>query len=382
MSDHPPFEFIAIAPGRVNLLGEHVDYNGGSVLPAAIDLYLQLEFSPRDDRLVVVEATDFGQTATFSLSSLDDRSDISGQKLPGWALFPAGVAWSLQASGLKLPGLNCRFTSSIPIGSGLSSSAAVEVAFAAAWNYLSGVLLNNQQLALLAQEAENRYVGVHCGIMDQFACANGVAGHAILLDTRTLDFQPVPLPKGTAIIIADSGERRTLNHSAYNDRRAGCEQALFILSARLPGIQTLRDVSSHQLNDLVHLLPDPVNHYARHVIEECERVDESIRLLQRDDATGFGALMYQCHRSLRDLYQVSTPGLDALVEIASTSPGCLGARLTGAGFGGCTVNLVEESRAGEFITALRTGYLAATGKDALVYPCKASEGVKVSPINP
>ena len=363
------------------MLGEHVDYNGGSVLPAAIDLHLQLNFSPRNDRLVVAEATDFSQTVTFSLDKLNDRCDINSEPLPGWALFPAGVAWSMQKSGLKLPGLNCRYTSSIPIGSGLSSSAAVEVAFAAAWNYLSGGLLNNTQIALLAQSAENSYVGVNCGVMDQFACANGVAGHVILLDTRTLDFQPVPLPRGTVIIIADSGERRTLDRSAYNERRSGCEQALSILSAHLPGIQTLRKVRSHQLNDLAHLLPDPVNRYARHVVEECERVDESVRLLQAGDAPGFGALMYQCHFSLRDLYQVSTPGLDALVEIASKSPGCLGARLTGAGFGGCTVNLVVESHASEFVEAIKTGYLVVTGKEALVYQCKASAGVKVFPSN-
>lgn len=373
-----PYQYIAVAPGRVNLLGEHVDYNGGPVLPAAIDLNLRLLFSPRSDNLVRIQASDLGSQVVFDLTCLDRKVDHTGNPLPGWAEYPAGVAWSLLQEGLELKGMDCTFSSTVPIGSGLSSSAAVEVAFASAWNYLCGEKLDNTRIALLAQKAENQYVGVNCGIMDQFASANGVEGHAIYLDTRTLEFHPVPLPIGTVIIIADSGVRRSLHNSEYNIRRAGCEQALSILSTRIPGINFLRDVSSHQLEKYYSLLPDPVNIYARHIIEECERVDRAVTLLDQNDAEGFGRLMYACHASLRDLYRVSAPELDILVEIASRQNGCLGARLTGAGFGGCTVNLVQENVAEEFIQELRTGYQKATGRASNVYRCTASEGVIVT----
>lgn len=375
------YQYAAIAPGRVNLLGEHVDYNGGPVLPAAIDLNVRLEFSPRADSLIHIEAADLRSRAAFDLSRVDQKVDLSGNPLPVWAVYPAGVSWSLMQSGLGLKGLDCRFSSTVPIGSGLSSSAAVEVAFAAAWNYLSGNVLDKTQIAVLSQKAENQFVGVNCGIMDQFASANGVAGHAIYLDTRTFEFHPVPLPVGTVIVIADSGVRRSLHNSEYNVRRAGCEKALDILAAEIPGIQYLRDVSSQQLEIYYSLLPDPVNIYARHIIEECERVDKAVTLLDQNDAEGFGQLMFACHASLRDLYRVSAPELDILVEIASRQKCCLGARLTGAGFGGCTVNLVEEAAADKFITELKTGYLRATGKESSVYRCLASAGVKVEKIN-
>lgn len=371
------FPFRVVSPGRVNLLGEHVDYNGGPVLPAAIDLHVQLDFAPRDDSLLEIQATDMGSSCRFLLDSLEHKVDIDGLPLPGWALYPAGVAWSLANRGIPLRGLNARYTSTVPVGSGLSSSAAVEVAFAAAWNHLAGTPLDRATLALLCQQAENRYVGVNCGIMDQFACANGVESHLLLLDTRDLEFHPVPLPPGLAIVIADSRIRRKLDESAYNDRRSGCEQAFAILSESLPGIRTLRDVSVAQFNRFNTGLPEPVRSYARHVVEECERVDRAAGMLAENDSAGFGQLMYACHASLRDLYRVSIPELDTLVELAARIPGCLGARLTGAGFGGCTVNLVTDEMADGFITELKTGYLAATGREAFVYRCKASAGVQV-----
>lgn len=375
------FHFLSVAPGRVNLLGEHVDYNGGPVLPAAIDLNARLEFTARNDGLVKIEALNLAQKVVFHLDHLSQKLDTSGDDLPAWALYPAGVAWSMMQSGANLTGLEGRFSSTVPIGSGLSSSAAMEVAFAAAWNKISNCGLDNSQIALLSQKAENQYVGVNCGIMDQFASANGVEDHAIYLDTRTLEFHPVPLPADTVIIIADSGVRRSLHNSEYNIRRAGCEKALSILSREIPGIQYLRDVSSEQLNRYYKLLPYPVNIYARHIIEECERVDRAVILLDRNDAAGFGKLMFEGHASLRDLYRVSAPELDMLVEIATKQSGCLGARLTGAGFGGCTVNLVEENSADRFIEELKTGYQMVTGKQINVYQCKASAGVKVAEMN-
>jgi galactokinase len=378
----PSYTYLARAPGRVNLLGEHVDYNGGQALPAAIDRHVDLFFSPRTDRQVRVHADNLQQQVVFSLDGLEKRAALDGAALPGWALYPAGVAYTLRQAGLALSGLDCRFTSDIPMGSGLSSSAAVELAFAAAWNHLAGQPLDPTRLAVLCQQAENRYVGVNCGIMDQFSIARGQAGYALLLDTATLQYRPVPLPPAAAIVIADSGERRSLNHSGYNERRAGCEQALVLLSRHLPGIRTLSDVSPQQLESLSGLLPDPIGGYARHVVSECERVRKAVPLLEKQDAAGFGQLMFECHNSLRDYYRVSTPALDTLVDLASHAPGCLGARLTGAGFGGCTVNLVREADVQPFIRQIKTGYLAATGKEAAVYPCHASVGVRVSSINP
>lgn len=379
MDPDTSYSYISIAPGRVNLLGEHVDYNDGPVLPAAIDRIVKVHFNPRPDRQVRIIASDLHQSATISLDDLAAKRDSSGKALPSWALYPAGVASSLTKLGLDLPGLDAEFSSNLPMGSGLSSSAAVEVAFAAAWDFLCKSNLELMTLVKAARAAENEYVGVNCGIMDQFASAFGQDQHALLLDTRSLEWRTVPLPAGTVIIIADSGMRRALQHSGYNERRAGCEQAVQILSEHLPGIKTLRDVTSEQFNRLDHLLPAPADIYARHVVEECERVDRAIPLLEAGDSAGFGQLMFECHRSLRDLYKVSIPELDKLVEIAAAQPGCFGARLTGAGFGGCTVNLVAEDKAASFMEQLKTGYLAATGREASVYICKASQGVRVQP---
>ena len=200
-------------------------------------------------------------------------------------------------------------------------------------------------IAQLAQRAENAYVGVACGLMDQFASANGVEGHALYFDTRSLDFYPVPLPEGTVIVIADSGVRRTLATPAYNDRRAACEQAVALLKPHLPGIQALRDVTPSDFGRLSHYLPELVARRAQHIVEECARMEEAVVVLKAGDADAFGRLMLAGHASLRDLYEVSCPELDVLVSTASALPGCFGARLTGAGFGGCTVNLVESSQA-------------------------------------
>lgn len=371
------YSFVSIAPGRVNLLGEHVDYNDGPVLPAAIDRTVKVYFKPVDNRLVSLKALDLGKQVDFYLDGLDERVDIHGKPLPSWAVYPAGVAWVLQKMGISLQGMQAAYTSNLPMGSGLSSSAAVEVAFASAWNHLAGNTIDLMTLAKAARQAENEYVGVNCGLMDQFASAFGVDQHALYFNTRTLEWRALPLPASTVIIIADSGMRRTLQHSGYNERRAGCEQAVKILSEYLPGIRALRDVTSEQFNLYAHLLPHPADIYARHVVEECERVDQAIPMLESGNIQGFGQLMNDCHRSLRDLYHVSIPELDTLVKIAQSLPGCFGARLTGAGFGGCTVNLVDEAKAHKFINKLKTGYQKETGREASVYICKASQGVRV-----
>ncbi len=372
------YPYKSIAPGRVNLLGEHVDYNDGPVLPAAIDREVQVYFKPDAGGFVRLEALDLNQKIDFRIDRLDEKLDSSGKPLPSWALYPAGVAWVFQRMGIAVSGMSAVFTSNLPMGSGLSSSAAVEVAFAAAWNHNAGNPLDLMALAKAARQAENEYVGVNCGLMDQFASAFGVDQHALYFNTRTLEWHALPLPPGTVIVIADSGMRRSLQHSGYNERRAGCEQAVRILSEHVPGIKALRDVSSEQFNRFVHLLPSPADMYARHVVEECERVDKAVPMLGMGDIQGFGHLMNQCHRSLRDLYRVSIPELDTLAEIAQSLPGCYGSRLTGAGFGGCTVNLVAQEQSEGFIKEIKTGYQKATGHEASVYICKASHGVRVT----
>ncbi len=374
----PNTELFAIAPGRVNLLGEHVDYNGGPVLPAAIDRAVHLAVRRRNDRLVSLRALDIDQAVTFDLDRLDGKQDIAGQPLPVWALYPAGVAWVLQRRGFSVSGLDGVFTSRVPIGSGLSSSAAIELAFSVTWRALGSWQADGLELARYSQQAENQYVGVNCGLMDQFASACGVEGQALYFDTRSLYWRTVPLPPGTAIVVADSGMRRSLTSSGYNDRRAACERAVALLQPDLPGITALRDVTPEQFDRLAYRLPELVRKRARHVVEECARVDEAIQYLDRGDSAAFGRLMYAGHASLRDLYEVSIPELDLLVDLAGQLPGCLGARLTGAGFGGCTVNLVEEPAAPAFIERLAQGYQAATGRTAQVYLCHASQGAHSS----
>jgi len=367
------------APGRVNLLGEHVDYNDGMVLPVALDRAVYLAAVPTGDDIVTLQALDLGETASFCVDQVATKGDLQGHPLPGWALYPAGVAWALQEAGLEITGAQVAYTSQVPIGAGLSSSAAVEVAFAALWRATGGWLVDNLNLARLCQRAENHYVGVACGLMDQFASACGVEGHALYFDTRSLEWEPLPLPPETVIVIADSGVRRSLASSAYNERRQACEQAVEILRTYLPEITALRDVSPPEFAAYSTFLPPVVGRRAEHIVKEIARVGSAVRALQRQDAHIFGALMYAGHASLRDLYEVSTPELDALVEIARGLPGCYGARLTGAGFGGCTVNLVNEGDAKGFIQALSTAYLQRTGRQAQVFLCRASAGVEVKP---
>ena len=369
--------YLARAPGRVNLLGEHVDYNAGVVLPAAIDRSVTIAACKTDDRLVSLSALDLGEEVVFSLDQLEAKKGLTDSPLPGWALYPAGVAWALQERGLAVAGMKAVFTSDVPIGAGLSSSAAVEVAFAALWEQMSDWRIDRLELAIVCQRSENEYVGVSCGLMDQFACANGVQGHAIYFDTRSLEHHPVPLPQETTIVIADSGVRRSLTNSAYNERRAACEQAVALLRKYIPDLRSLRDVSPPEFAAYSVYLPEMISLRAEHVVKEIARVQSAITALNRNDARAFGALMYAGHASLRDLYEVSTIELDTLVEIARSLPGCYGARLTGAGFGGCTVNLVNTHQTELFIQQLIDGYQQRTSRTARVFRCQASQGAEV-----
>lgn len=365
---------IARAPGRVNLLGEHVDYNDGPVLPVAIDRAVYLAASPSNDDLVTLHALDFGEKVSFNLSSLSQKTTIDGNPLPAWAHYPAGVAWALQDAGFQLDGLKAVYTSDVPMGAGLSSSAAVEVGFGVLWDALGGWEIDRLELARISQRAENDYVGVSSGLMDQFASACGIEGFALYFDTRSLEWEPAPLPPGTSIIIADSGVRRSLTTSAYNERRLACEEAVEILQKYKPDIRALRDISTIEFAAYSEYLPEVIRRRAEHVVKEIGRVHSGLSALHRQDIRAFGALMYSGHASLRDLYEVSTPELDILVNLAHQQSGCIGARLTGAGFGGSTVNLVYADSATEFIEDLKTGYFAETGRETQVYLCHASQG--------
>ena len=376
---HAQPAFVARAPGRVNLLGEHVDYNDGWVLPAAIDRAAYVAAAPCPSPLVSLEALDLNDGSVFRVSELDAarKLDAAGQPLSSWARYPAGVAWSLRGEGLAVGGLDAVLASDVPVGAGLSSSAAVEVAFAAAWRHTGGWERSAMALAQASQRAENQYVGVNSGLMDQFASACGRAGHALLLDCRTLEWEALPLPAGVSIVVADTSMRRELGKSEYNNRRAQCEAAVAGLSQVLPGIRALRDVSVEDFNRCAHLLDPLVARRARHVVEECARTRAAVDILKAGRVADFGALMNDCHASLRDLYEVSSPELNAMASAAQSLPGCYGARLTGAGFGGCTVNLVAAEAAEDFRRELAAAYAAVTGLTAEIYVCQAANGAEI-----
>ncbi len=370
-------DFVARAPGRVNLLGEHIDYNAGWVLPAAIDRAAYVAVGARSDGLVHIHAPDIHGEASFRVEQAAAQIDAAGQPLRRWAWYPAGVAWALQERGLAVAGLDAVLASDVPRGSGLSSSAAVEVALATAWQQLGGWQLPPMDMALTCQRAENQYVGVNSGIMDQFASACGQAEHALLLDCRSLDWEPVSMPPDVAIVVADTLQRRELGQSEYNVRRAQCEEAVRVLSQVLPGIRALRDVPVEDFNRHAHLLDPLVARRARHVVEECARTVAGAQALKAGRVADFGALMNDCHASLRDLYEVSILELDLMVAAAQRLPGCHGARLTGAGFGGCTVNLVAAGAAADFERDLAVAYQQATNLRPDIYVCRASAGAGI-----
>lgn len=366
--------FVASAPGRVNLLGEHVDYNDGFVMPAAINRATYVAFSPAVSNQTTLISADYYEQTVFSHETLSAKTQENGSPLPEWACYPAGVAWALGESGLAVKNMKAVFASNVPRGSGLSSSASIEVAFAVAWQTLGGWLLPPMQLALLGQRAENKYVGVNCGIMDQFASACGEKDRLLYLDCRSLTYQTLPLPKDLAIIVADTTVRRKLTDGEYNKRRAACNEAVRLLQEDLPTIRSLRDVAISDFYDLAVKLPEEVQKRARHVVDELERTKRAVALLETGKLADFGALVNACHASLRDDYEVSCLELNIMVDVAQSLPGCYGARLTGAGFGGCTVNLVAQEQVAGFTKSLAERYQAQTGLHPEIYVCEASQG--------
>ncbi len=366
-----PPQLVVRAPGRVNLIGEHTDYNDGFVLPVAVDQAAWLAVGLNEEPWTTVRAIDMNNDeAVFSVAQVPSS-------VGGWSDYPKAVVWAFLERGLQPSNINAVLASDVPVAAGMSSSAALELAFAFAWNMLGQFNIALPDLALLCQRAENQYVGVNCGIMDQMISACGKAGHAMMLDSRSLDRRYFPMPEGVAIVVADSLVRRSLASSEYNVRRAQCEQAVTHLQAHVPEATALRDVSLRNLERFGRGLPDVVYRRARHVVTENDRVLRFARALYTGDIDTAGVLMVEGHRSLRDDYEVSAPELDVLVEAAVEVPGCYGARLTGAGFGGCTIALVVEEAVPEFQTHIAEVYDARFGKRPAVYVTHPADGVAI-----
>ncbi|MBI5034275.1 MAG: galactokinase [Chloroflexi bacterium] len=353
------------APGRVNLIGEHTDYNDGFVLPIAIDRAMLIAARKRNDRIVRMVALDLREAqAEFSLDAPIERVEKNK-----WSNYVRGVAWAMQARGLLLSGVDLMMHGDVPIGSGLSSSAALEVCTATMFREMSELEISKLEIVRLCQRAENEFVGVKSGIMDQFISALAQTDSALLIDCRDLSYQNVTLPHGVTFVVCDTSKRRGLVDSEYNTRRAECEQA-----AKFFGVKALRDVSFDRFERSEKDLPPMVAKRARHVVTENARVLQAVEAAKQNDLTTFGKLMNASHESLRDDYQVSCAELDTMVEIARQQPGCLGARLTGAGFGGCTVNLVEDKSVDAFVANVAREYQRQTGLTPQVYACHAMAG--------
>jgi galactokinase len=366
-------EFIVRAPGRVNLIGEHTDYNDGFVFPAAIDRDILIACARRTDRQVRAYALNYNQSSTFSLDGVQPATD--GRER--WSNYLRAMAWVFHEEGLGTCGMNCVTQGNVPLGSGLSSSAAMLVSSGLAFATGAELTIDPVRLALLAQRGEREFVGVNVGIMDQYISALGKKDHALLIDTRALTYEAVPLPQsGVSIVIADTNKRRGLVGSEYNTRRAECEQAVEILKRFLPDIKALRDVRVEDFEKYASELPERPRMRARHVITEDARTLESVTALKAGDIARFGELMNASHESLKNDYQVSCKELDVMVEAARSVEGVYGARMTGAGFGGCTVSLVKTEAIEAFEGAVKPRYKQATNLEAAIYITTAAQGAQ------
>lgn len=360
----PPAAIVR-APGRVNIIGEHTDYNDGFVLPMAIDRATWIALRPREDHIVHVSSLNFDGQAEFALDNLQHESGF-------WAEYIKGVAWALNERGYQLRGWDGVVASDVPMGAGLSSSAALELATARAFALLSSFPWDSAQMALVGQKAENGWVGMNCGIMDQMISAAGKADHALLIDCRSLETALVPLPVGTVVVVLDTSTRRGLVDSAYNERRSSCEAV-----ARFFGVKALRDLSYDEFVTRQTELDNVQLRRARHVITENQRVLQAVSAMRRGDAVELGQLMDASHLSMRDDFEISSPALNSIVTAARRQPGCYGARMTGGGFAGCGVALVASNQAQIFAEQVAVDYKAETGLTPAIYVCKATDGASV-----
>jgi len=365
--------FVVAAPGRVNLIGEHTDYNDGFVLPAAIDRHVVIGARARADRQVHLYAADFAARAEFSLNDAECSTfRVHPDPAQTWSNYERGVAWVLQEEGYRLQGMDAVIAGDVPVASGLSSSAAVEVATAYAFQVLGDLDLDGVKRALLCQKAENEFVGMRCGIMDQYIISLGKRGHALLIDCRSLEYRLVPIPSGCIIIVCDTKKRRGLVDSEYNTRRRECE-----VGAKALGIAALRDITPEEFEARQSILSGVTRKRCRHVVTEDQRVLDAVQALESGDQGRFGQLMNASHISLRDDYEVSCRELDVMVQAAWKHEGVLGARMTGAGFGGCTVNLVARGAEEGFQRQVAQEYMEQTGLIPEIYICAAEDGVRL-----
>ncbi|MFN2204032.1 MAG: galactokinase [Caldilineaceae bacterium] len=364
---------MAVGPGRVNLIGEHTDYNDGFVLPIALYRDIRVLLRPREDRIVRAYSREYNGWYEFDLDHLAYDEQIL------WSNYIQGVAWALEETGIRLNGMDALVSGNVPRASGLSSSAALEVATAKAMLAASAEpeAVVDVPLALAAQRAENKFVGVNCGIMDQFISVLGKEGHALLIDCRSLEYELIPFPAQAALVIGNTKASRSLAGSAYNERRAQCEEGVRLLQQDLPGITALRDVTSGQLEAHKEKLPEIVYRRCRHIVGENERVLQTVEALRRDDLSEVGHLMDASHESLRHDYEVSSPALDAMVEAMRSVDGCYGARLTGAGFGGCAIALVKPGQEQAMADAIYEQYSKATNIWPEVYTSLPGPGAHI-----
>jgi galactokinase len=361
------------APGRVNLIGEHTDYNGGFVMPAAIDLYTQVTVNNRDDRNLAIRSSAFSNEVEIDLD--DPKPARSGD----WTDYVRGVAVMLERAGHRLSGANLDIRSTVPIGAGLSSSAALEVSTGFALLESSGIRIDRVELARLCQKAENEFAGMRCGIMDQFVACLGREGHALMLDCRSLEYRLLPLPENVRLVVCNTMVKHDLAASEYNKRRAECEAGVRYFADLRPEVHALRDVTIGDLERRGDGLPEVIYKRCRHVISENARVVEASSALERGDLTAFGKLMAESHSSLRDNYEVSCVELDTMVDLAAQIEGVYGARMTGGGFGGCTVNLVSADCVAAFKKEVAAGYERAIGVTSEIYVCSTADGASEVP---
>lgn len=358
------------APGRVNLIGEHTDYNDGFVMPAALDFATWVTATPRNDRKVFAFSENFAENIEF------DLDDPNPQARGNWSDYIRGVAMVLEQSGHHLRGATLRIRGDVPIGSGLSSSASIEVATGYALLKISGVSPEPVELARLCQRAENEFVGTRCGIMDQFISCCGEAGKALLLDCRSLDYKLLTLPEEARLVICNTMVRHSLASSEYNTRRVECEAGVRHLARFRPDVQALRDVTENDLKQYEGDLSEVIYRRCRHVISENARVLDAAAALEECNLEAFGQLMVESHRSLRDDFEVSCRELDLMVELSSRVRGVYGSRMTGGGFGGCTVSLVKSENVEELKRAVASGYEEKMGLTPDIYVCRAAAGAE------
>jgi len=359
------------APGRVNLIGEHTDYNDGFVMPAAIGFHCWIAASPRQDRKLVVSSEEFPEVVEAELSQ------DALHPTHTWSDYSVGVAAQLEQAGFALTGANLLIHGEVPIGAGLSSSASIEVATALALAGESGLSIDRTVLARICQRAENDFVGMRCGIMDQFISLYGRANHALMLDCQSLSFELVPIPESVRLVVCNTAVKHKLAGGDYNRRREECEEAVRSLARVLPGIRALREVNLEQLEENRRVLSEVAYKRAHHVVTENARVLEGMEALRKGDLRRFGQCMAESHRSLRDMFEVSCAELDLMVELANREPGGYGARMTGGGFGGATVNLVDERSAARFAENVAKAYREKTGIACATYICMAADGASL-----